>query len=275
MLDKPTNQAYISLIMVYPRFSAQEHADHYYNNSYDKFRLSALTKKFLGIWYMEKVPSFDYWKQCKKRMFIVDDANYTLDELTVKSNREMNLTIPEDLPQWNMTFYENVDQGRSVSVFKCHHSISDGLGLVSQYITYDKRGIIKDAFPRLLKMNLLEKVVCTLLTPFNIIKIAYKGAFYKRADNPFAGKSLVGVRNGYISKVYNYMDLKDKMKEMKASYNDIFMTVTTNVISEYFEYRGDTKTKDFQIFLPFSLRETGDISLKNAISSLVFPVVIS
>jgi hypothetical protein len=53
----------------------------------------------------------------------------------------MNVEIPEDLPQWNMTFYPNVENGKSISIYKCHHSMSDGLGLVCRYITCDDRGI--------------------------------------------------------------------------------------------------------------------------------------
>lgn len=40
------------------------------------------------------------------------------------------------------------------------------------------------------------------------------------------------------------MEMKEKFKKIKASYNDVFMTITTNVMAEYFEsqgYKGDQK----------------------------------
>lgn len=100
-----------------------------------------------------------------------------------------------------------------------------------------------------------------------------KALFYKRADNPWAGKKLSGVRSGHITKAIDYYDLKDKLKKMKCSYNDLFMAITSNIMAEYFESKGFTKKDRLQIFMPFSLREQGDYGLYNAVSSLVFQLV--
>jgi|JI9StandDraft_1071089.scaffolds.fasta_scaffold209760_2 hypothetical protein len=97
-----------------------------------------------------------------------------------------------------------------------------------------------------------------------------KALFYKRANNPWGGKKLSGVRSGHMTKVIDYNQLKDKLKLMKCSYNDVFMAITSNVMAEYFEKRGFLKKDVLQIFIPFSLRQQGDYGLYNAVSSLVF-----
>ena len=59
-----------------------------------------------------------------------------------------------------------------------------------------------------------------------------KALFYKRANNPWGGKKLSGVRSGHMTKVIDYNQLKDKLKLMKCSYNDVFMAITSNVMAE-------------------------------------------
>jgi hypothetical protein len=120
----------------------------------------------------------------------------------------------------------------------------------------------------------LQRVLMMLVSPLHCIGIFYRAFFLKSANNPLCGKKLSGLRTGHMSKPFKFEDIKKSTKKLKVTWNDAFMAVCSNTIAEYFEYRGDTKEKVIQTIMPFSLRERGDNELKNAISSLIFPLPI-
>lgn len=77
--------------------------------------------------------------------------------------------------------------------------------------------------------------MCMVTMPFHLLMIWKKAFFLKKANNPFAGKELSGVRSGHISKPYSMTAMKAKFKKRGASYNDVFMSLSSNVFAEYFE----------------------------------------
>lgn len=88
-------------------------------------------------------------------MFQVHKEHITKDELTVKYNKEMNVEIPEHLPKYYLSIYENCDKDKSALVFKCHHSIADGLACVFAFMAGEDGGMKKESVPYLIKMSIV------------------------------------------------------------------------------------------------------------------------
>lgn len=132
-----------------------------------------------------------------------------------------------------------------------------------------------DILPNMIRLSWAQTIILHLLTPYYIISCAFRGLFLKKQDNPIAGKKLSGKRIGHLTKSFDFMKIREVCKAKGISWNDAYMSICATTFARYFESQGDTHTKEIITFTPFSLRQKGDMTLKNAVSSLVFPLEIT
>jgi hypothetical protein len=145
-------------------------------------------------------------------------------------------------------------------VFKVHHSLADGIGLMLMYSNLVDAPNKKD-FPKLTAgLGFWQKIVIHLCLPFTVayavyltqIKMkvennGYKNAKIARAKTPF--------NNACLSRDISLELLKAKGKEMGGTLNDVLMTVISCSLQQHLaRYKNDNTTKSIWLSVPFSLR---------------------
>lgn len=88
------------------------------------------------------------------------------------------------LPQWRLYLKENYKEGKSLLVFKSHHSISDGCGLVKLLGSVTDEDI--NLLEHLKKLSILEKIVIYSTLPYHLVTSTINLLFRPKENNLFA-----------------------------------------------------------------------------------------
>jgi len=184
--------------------------------------------------------------------------------------KEQSIREPLDFVQWRCFFIENFNDQESVFIFKCHHSLSDGMGLLLAMHSLTDHPEKQELPKVLVSLPPLKKAAIYLCAPFLML---YYGA-ESQINAMIEDNGLVSrvdkkqsiLKNGCISSTIPLAKLLRVAKANKASINDVVMTVISNVMSEFFAELGDTKTKEIKVGMPFSLRY--DVHMNNQITML-------
>ena len=133
--------------------------------------------------------------------------------------------------------------------------MADGYGiitLISNLVDdFDERHL-----PDMKRYTVFQKFLLYIAVPFYFLKITTAFLLEKFDKNPFVnGRELSGIRTCTLAKEYSVSKIKAKCKELKITVNDLLTTVISLTFKQYFISKGDEKTSDLMMMLPFNIRE--------------------
>jgi len=165
-----------------------------------------------------------------------------------------------DFLQWRFYFFEDFTETESAFVFKCHHSLADGIAIILMYFNLQDKPDMND-MPRIaVKFSFLQNFICFTILPFIMIKIVLNLFFVLPAannglKNPSSHKSYTPLKRACFSESIPLEMIKAKGKELGVTLNDVVMTVLSNSLKEYYvEHANDNKTDQVHLAVPYSLR---------------------
>mmetsp|Transcript_32588 Transcript_32588/g.28847 ORF Transcript_32588/g.28847 Transcript_32588/m.28847 type:complete len:177 (-) Transcript_32588:623-1153(-) len=128
-------------------------------------KLRQISKKYLGF-YLWKDVSPEY---ALDQFQIIDDKFQNENDVIKFCNTLGKDKIPSDKPQWEIKFTEDYTDTTSLLFIKCHHSLTDGVGIVTLFAFLNDESFCPKKIPNLRKITLLQTLMVSLFTPIALI----------------------------------------------------------------------------------------------------------
>lgn len=224
-----------------------------------------------------------FWK--KEKDFSADKhfTHYTkpvksMDELYAFKEELFIQTIPEDLAQWQMHFIEFYESDKSVLIFKSHHSLCDGLALISLIVSTSDPKETKENYIRFNRKNFLMQLSFYIKSIIMFPILAIIVFTRKEPMTPIHGKALSGKKSVAVSSDIPLNKLKAYCLKENISINTCVLGGVCAGIQRYLS-ENNCYLKELTVIIPFSMRMLPDdnsaLPLINDISFLVTPVPLN
>ena len=222
--------------------------------------------KFLGSVFMMKLPL----NEAECAIQILDETEYSIHNEKDLSNfleKEINRVIPLNTPQYRMWIYENYNENESVIIFKEHHVMADGIGIL-EIIMLITDEFKPEAMIDFRPTSWFNQLILYLISPVFLIYYLFP-IVWKRADKfSITNTKLSGEKKLAIGKKFPIDDLKRSAKDLKVSINDICSAALSAGMTEYLKHIGDVKTGPMTALIPVNLRKEKvrrpeDVKLQN------------
>ena len=118
-------------------------------------------------------------------------------------------------------------------MFECHHSMSDGIGLIMMFLKFQSE-VLPEQLPSGKPLTIAQKVMLYLTLPYYYVRIFIRVFKAPYARNPIKGETPSGIRRCTISSDYSFPQLKALSKAQSCSFNDLCLTVTSMVLRRIF-----------------------------------------
>mmetsp|Transcript_20021 Transcript_20021/g.17692 ORF Transcript_20021/g.17692 Transcript_20021/m.17692 type:complete len:338 (-) Transcript_20021:27-1040(-) len=179
----------------------------------------------------------------------------------------MNVPIPLDSPQWKIWIYDNYSEDKSAILFKEHHVMADGLGLIEIILLLTdefKPDAIIDFRPTTWFKQMILYMISPLFILYYLVPILCKS----RDKFSITNVDLSGERQVAIGKKFPLEDMKRSAKDLGVSINDLAAGALSRGFTEYLEEIGDDNKGTMTAMIPVNLRtkkvrKPSDIKLQN------------
>mmetsp|Transcript_9216 Transcript_9216/g.9183 ORF Transcript_9216/g.9183 Transcript_9216/m.9183 type:complete len:387 (-) Transcript_9216:20-1180(-) len=233
----------------------------------DKFR-------YRHVWIMGKV----YWKK-ETNFSIHNHLKYyteqvkTQDELYKIFEENLTKDFPKELSPWQVLFVQEFREDKSAIILKSHHSLSDGLALVSLLLNLADPRPVTNTFINFSRGNTLKQFFFYAKSIIMSPLICYKVFSKKEPNTPIYGRPLTGKKSFACTDPLPLPFIKKFCEKEKISINTFILTIVSAAIQKYFE---DCKEhhESIRACLPFSMRplprDGSILPAKNNVSLLLF-----
>lgn len=198
-----------------------------------------------------------YWK--KTSNFSLDDHIEILDvqfskydEILEFMNKHVSeIKFARDIPPWKIFIAKNLHDNQSAIIFKIHHSIADGLSIMSFILNLGdskEYGLIK-----IPKITSWEWIFIYFSAFFQIF-IFFKDLFSRRTnDNSFKSEKLTNKKNSYCSSSLDLKSIKNYSIENGISVNDVFLTLLSKALNNYHKRKFNKNLDNFSLMVAASV----------------------
>lgn len=198
-----------------------------------------------------------YWKKASN--FSVDDHIEVLDvkfsrfdEILEFMNRHASeIKFAKEIPAWKIFIANNLPDNQSAIIVKIHHSMADGLSLMSFLLNLGdskEYGLIK-----LPKIKPWEWIFVYLFAFFQLFAF-FKEAFSRKADNHgFKSEKLTEKKNSYCSFSFDLKAIKNYAIENGISVNDVLLTLLTKALNSYHKRKSNKRIEHLSLMVAASV----------------------
>jgi len=165
----------------------------------------------------------------------------------------MSVDIPSEISPWQVFFVEEYLENQSAIMFKSHHSLSDGLGLVSLALSLADPRNFTNTFISFTRGNTLKQFLYYLKSIVMSPVIFYKVFAGVEPNTVIHGKELSGEKSFAVTDPISLVQIKKICENKKQSINTFLMTLVSIALQRYFE---DNKERhDYvSVCVPYSMR---------------------
>ncbi len=209
-----------------------------------------------------------------------------LEQCDVEWDREMDRTKPP----WEVILFTGFEDGKAAMGFRCHHSLSDGMGLIQLLRLSHVSGAEPTSAPQeprrvVTTTGLMVDAARSALNPANVVRFARTGVStaVHTATSPVES---VGSASRYVRSLARMLDnpvgdatpvlsnrsshhrlstLDIPLRELKAasaavggSVNDAFVAAILGGVRRYHEIAGEVAAQRVVVAMPVSLRKEDD-----------------
>jgi len=154
---------------------------------------------------------------------ILDESSYSLhseNDICRFLEVEINVPMPLSTPQYRMWIYENYSDTESALLFKEHHVMADGIGILEIIM------LITDEFKPEAMIDFrpttwLNQMILYMISPLFVLFYLFPIICKRRDKFIITNPVLSGDKRLAIGKKFQINDLKRSAKDMKVSLNDI------------------------------------------------------
>ena len=140
----------------------------------DFFQLASVNlykKGIMNIRKLRQIPvnifGFFLWKdidsdQAIKQVSKIDDSFESENDVIAYWNKWAHEKIPYTRPQWEIKLIENYSEETSLLFIKCHHSLTDGMGILTLFAFLNDDSFCPKSIPDIKMPTLLQKTMAYL-----------------------------------------------------------------------------------------------------------------
>jgi NRPS condensation-like uncharacterized protein len=166
---------------------------------------------------------------------IIDDQIKVLngvsnrDEIIKKCEVIQSELMDINNPLWEIYYQEEYLGYDSLIIFKIHHTLSDGMGMMN-LLSSMTRTINSKESPNIPKLSLFQKIILYLLAPFNFVRTfppKLAPDFKNPLENYQFNKKRIpsGTKKFFVTKKYDFKKLEKIYKSISnATFNDLSWT---------------------------------------------------
>lgn len=178
-----------------------------------------------------------------------------------------NDVIPLSTPQWRMYIYENFSETESAILFKEHHCLADGVGILEIILLMTdefRPEAIIDFRPTTWVRQMMLYAISPLFILYYMIPILCKSRDKFSITNP----DLSGEKVYAVGSRFPLEDIKRSAKDLGVSLNDLCAASLSRGLTEYLREMGDDRVGTLTSMIPVNLRTTkmtrpSDVKLQN------------
>lgn len=192
-------------------------------------------------------------------------------------SEEQNKTYDENGLQWTVWICPNFENNESIAIFKAHHVISDGMGIMLLFGTLQDNYSPSQFVQTTEVLNCCKKFILYLLKPLTLMYAFLWFFIWSTDENCIKGPKirLAGKKNNAICKPFDLQTMKRIGAHYnKATINDVVLSLLSVSIREYMRNHEDMTAKSINMLVPYSLREVPkrkeDHRIENDFSCLCF-----
>ncbi len=199
----------------------------------------------------------------------------TTKELQQYISTEASAPLPTDRPPWQFQFIEQFGTDASAVLARIHHSIGDGMALVSvifalmeemtaEHELAPARGGIRPAAGAP-GGGLLKAVSIPLAAP----GILLKRLFWRPDRHALHGAPVSGKKQVAWSEPFDLAVIKEARKRLDATVNDILMAMVSGAISRYLARHAGQHIHKLHISMPVNVRRADEpLRLENRFAAV-------
>ena len=275
--DTPNNLRYIQGALVIDRINRDEAKKIVTGKgigTQEKFKYRSA--KILGRMYWKIEENYDP----EKHIVYYEKPISTIEELYAYKEDLFIKRIPDEKAQWEMHLIELFEKDKSVIIFKSHHSLCDGLALISLIVSNsDKREVTeKDNYinfnRKSLSMQILYYLKAIIMFPYILISMSKN----KEPNTPIHGGALSGHKSVAATPDIPLKKLKAFCVKENISINTYLLSIVGAAIQKFLQSKNSFQ-KEITVVVPYSMRvlpkDNTFLELINDISFLVFPIPVN
>jgi WS/DGAT/MGAT family acyltransferase len=237
---------------------------------YARFRDRVI--QILGVPYWERDPAFDISRHV---IAARENTLTTKDELQRYLGEEASTPLPADRPPWQFQVIEQYGTDSSVVLARVHHSIGDGIALVSvvfalmeemtsEFETTPARDRIRSA-PGAMGKGLLKAIAVPLSAPGILIR----RLLWQPDRHALHGAKVSGRKQIAWTAPFDLAVIKQARTGLNATVNDILMAVVSGAFSRYLSKHAGESIRKLHISMPVNVRSAEEpLRLENRFAAV-------
>lgn len=202
-------------------------------------------------------PAFDLSRQ----IFAARNPDLaTAEKLQAYVGAEASQPLPEDRPRWQIQVVEDFEEGGSAFVVRIHHSIADGMALVSvifalmeeataEHESSPPKGGIRPT-AGVPGKGLLRALAIPLAAP----GILLTRMLWRADRHALHGPKVSGVKQVAWTEPLDLAVVKDAKNRLDATVNDVLMAAVSGALSRYLERHAGQIVARFRVSMPVNVR---------------------
>lgn len=212
------------------------------------YRLREILRKNFFFSYWVRDPNF----KIDDHFIKMDEILKSEEELYNKMGEELSTPFPENRSKWYFKYYK-LANGKFCSINKFHHTLVDGISLMSLFLHISEAENLKVV--KYSKIGFLQWIYIYLSLPITIPYYLFKYLKRPHDKNKIHGFRLSGKKKVFtLTAKHSVDELKLISKKLGVSINDLFTSSLIESLHEYCQKNLNEDLKSMSMFLPVSLR---------------------
>ena len=187
----------------------------------------------------------------------------SLEDVQAYVGRMANRKLKEDRPRWEMKVIEKFEGGGTALLVRIHHSIGDGMALVSlMFALMDETwnqtdGLAKGSIPPLGGLNPMQLLQRAVAIPLSAPGVLLRRLAWFPDNSHLHGPELSGVKRVAWTSPLDLQVVKKAKDLIGATVNDVLMASVSGAFSTYLARKGAEAPSRFLISMPVNVRHPG------------------
>ena len=187
----------------------------------------------------------------------------SLADVQAYVGRMANQKLKEDRPRWEIKVIEHFENDASALLIRVHHSIGDGMALVSlMFALMDEAwnrtdGLAKGSVPPMAGLSTLQLLQRAVAVPLSAPGILLRRLTWFADSSHLHGPELSGVKRVAWTAPLELSVIKKAKDLIGATVNDVLMASVSGAFSTYLARKGAEAPSRFLISMPVNVRHPG------------------
>ena len=187
----------------------------------------------------------------------------SLAEVQAYVGRMANRKLKEDRPRWEIKVIEGFEDGATALLVRIHHSIGDGMALVSLMFalmdeTWNRSdGLARGSLPPAAGLSALQLLQRAVAVPLSAPGVLLRRLAWFADSSHLHGPELSGVKRVAWTEPIDLRVIKKAKNLIGATVNDVLMATVSGAFAAYLTRNGAEAPTRFLVSMPVNVRHPG------------------